>query len=89
MTNEQLETLLAMDLPDAIPSPLVVQMMPLDDGTVDIEWDENDPAAQAIGCNTWTPTQWEAFFTLVVQGDGWELVDDPTGEPLPTEPPAA
>ncbi|MGB0873648.1 MAG: hypothetical protein ACPGSE_00195 [Synechococcus sp.] len=85
MTNEQLETLLAMDLPDAIPAPLVVQMIPQDDGSVDIEWDENDPVAQLFGCNTWTPTQWEAFFALVVEGNGWEVVD----EPAPTESPAA
>ena len=68
-----------LNLPDTLPNPLKICVgEELDDGSFDIEWDENDPAAIALGCNDWTPTQWAAFLELCVN-------DDDLWEPLPAD----
>lgn len=74
MNPEQVKTLQALDLPDTIPKPLELSFQENDDGSFDIEWDENDPAAEAIGCNTWTEEQWIAFLELCARDDGLEFV---------------
>ena len=65
-----------LNLPDTIPNPLLLNFQENPDGTFDIEWDENDPAAEAIGCNTWTEQQWIAFLELCARDDGLEYVTD-------------
>ena len=69
MTPEQLETLQALDLPDTIPKPLELSLHENDDGSFDVEWDENDPAAKAIGCNSWAEDQWLAFLEFLALHD--------------------
>ena len=65
-------------LPDSLPNPLKLFVIEEDDGTLTLEWDENDPAAEAFGCNDWTADNWEAFLEQAALQDGdlyLEMID--------------
>lgn len=47
--------------------PLELGLIEQDDGTVVIEWDENSPAAIALGVSEWTDEQWQALLAEAAQ----------------------
>jgi len=69
MTPEELEILEALNLPNTLPKPLELSFHENDDGTFDVEWDEGDPAAEAIGCNSWSEDQWLVFLEFLALHD--------------------
>ncbi|MGA0021087.1 MAG: hypothetical protein ACO3GW_02870 [Vulcanococcus sp.] len=58
--------------------PLNITVEQLDDGTLELNWDESDPAAIALGVNEWTSEQWVDLLSegLENTGDDSELAAD-------------
>lgn len=46
-----------LGLPQGV-GPLNITFDELEDGSLQLNWDENDPAAIALGVNDWTAEQW-------------------------------
>lgn len=44
-----------------------IKIKVLEDGTMDIEWDETHPIAIENGMNFWTPEQWVKMFEAYLE----------------------
>jgi hypothetical protein len=64
------------NIPDDASKSLGLEFDVKDDGSVDIEWDKNDPVVVAMGCNDWEPNDWSKFLQLCmdsVETDEWTV----------------